>query len=182
MLRRQDSTLSRERLEQLYLEHEMNLYNVAYRYVRDAHEAQDVVQEVFVKLWQHRERIRPDTVAAYLYRSTFNMCANRHRWRKLRQFLPFGEAESEGGSGAGFAAPADPKDILDQEQESSRLERALAWLPHKQKQVLILYDVLGHSYAEVASLLQIPQGTVGSRRNKALASLKKLYAAAGKRS
>ena len=81
---RDDAALHPGALEALYVRLEGPLYNVAYRYVWDAAEAQDIVQEAFVRLWRARDRVRMQTVEALVYRIALNLARNRRRWLRLR--------------------------------------------------------------------------------------------------
>ncbi len=163
----QDS-LTRELLERLYVQHEKALYNIVYRWVWNAQEAQDLVQEGFLKLWEARSRVDSESVEAYLYRVVLNLAAKRHRWHKLRRFLP----------GITLANTADEQEErdglhhLERERAMSNIRLALNKLPHRSKQTLMLCEFSEFSYEQIAKILNIPVGTVGSRRTNALRSLR----------
>lgn len=154
-----------EWLESLYLRHERALYNVVYRWVWDENEAQDIVQETFVRLWRRRARIRLDTVEAYAYRTALNLAASRRRRMRLVSWLPL-QPEHE---------PASARDELvaglEFDADMRRLRKALDKLPAKLKQTLLLCEFSTYSYEEIGRILDIPAGTVGSRRHQALKRL-----------
>ncbi len=156
--------LSRARLESLYVELEPRLYNVVYRWIWEPEEAHEIVQEAFVRLWRMRARVRAATVEPLIWRICLNLARKRRRWRRLRVFV--------GLSPSRPAADADPEVRLRGAQRADRIREAVEALPEAQRQVVMLCHFSELSYREVAQVLQIPEGTVGSRRNAALARLR----------
>lgn len=154
--------LDRPGLERLYVENERALYNLVYRWVWNAADAQDLVQDTFVRLWQKRDAIREDSVVPLAYRIALNLAASRRRRLRLLQWLPFRSEHHD------LQACADGGETLDRETGERRVRQAVDRLPGKLKQVLFLCEFSEFSYAEVGAILHIPAGTVGSRRNKAL--------------
>ena len=147
---------------------EKPLYNLAYRWLWDAAEAQDVVQDAFLRCWKIRERVVADSFKALIFQTTLRLASNRLRRRRLWRFVPFADdtADARGGGN---------DDIL----AGSEIRRALDALPAAQKQVLLLCELGGLTYTEVAEVMNISEGTVGSRRNRALAALRERLAARG---
>jgi len=147
---------------------EQPLYNLAYRWLWDAAESQDVVQEAFLRCWRMRARIVPETFKALIYRTTLRLASNRLRRRKLWRFVPLAES--------GELAPdcAEPDTVAARE-----VRRALDRLAEPLKRVLLLSEIGGLSYKEIAAVMNIKEGTVGSRRNRAIAALRERLAAAG---
>ena len=146
---------------------EKPLYNLAYRWLWDSGESQDVVQEAFLRLWRIRDRIEAATFKALVFRTTLRLASNRVRRRKLWRFVPLADS-SEPAS----AATADSL-------AERALRDALDEIPSSLKQVLLLSELGGLSYKEIAAVMSIKEGTVGSRRNRALAALKQRLAARG---
>lgn len=143
-----------------YKSFEKPLYNVAYRWLWDAAEAQDVVQEAFLRCWRIRHRIVAETFKALIFRTTLRLASNRLRRRKLWRFVPLAEpVDPDTGNGG---------DIL----ATSALREVLAGMPEALKRVLLLSELSGLSYKEIAAVLNIREGTVGSRRNRAIAELR----------
>ena len=150
-------------LEQLYVRMERRVYNVVFRWVWSAEEAHDIVQEAFVRLWAMRARVRPETVEPLVWRIALNLARNRRRWLRLRSFFGLGEE----------AHPAPSADaVLSDTERALRVRAAVDALPEAQRSVILLTWFSELSYKEVAELLKIPEGTVGSRRNHALAALR----------
>lgn len=150
------------RLEALYLELEKPVYNVVYRWLWSPEDAHEVVQDAFAKLWQMRDRVDWETAVPLVYRIAINLASNRRRWKKLRQWVGLDQvAEPE----------AEQGDDPEARERHRAIRRAVDALPDKLRRVVLLCDVADMTYAEVGRALGIPAGTVGSRRNRALALL-----------
>jgi len=149
---------------------EKPLYNVAYRWLWDAAESQDVVQEAFLRCWRIRDRIEPDTFKALIYRTTLRLASNRVRRRKLWRFVSFAGSDRDAGE-------QGDDDVL----AAGALRRALAGVAEPLRQVLVLSELVGLSYKEIAEIMRITEGTVGSRRHRAIAELKTRLRAMGVR-
>jgi len=146
---------------ELYRALEKPLYNVVYRWLWDRMESQDVVQEAFLRCWRVRARIRPEGFKAFVFRTALNPASNRRRRKKLWRLVSFD------------ALPDEPPDVGDATAVlSPRIQRALDELPDRLKRVLVLCELAGMSYGEVAAATGVKEGTVGSRRNRALALLR----------
>lgn len=150
---------SAARLEALYVELETPVYNVVYRWLWNADDAHEVVQDAFVKLWQMRERIDWDTATPLVYRIAINLASNRRRWKKLRQWVGLEQVPEPA---------AETGDDPQARERHRAIVAAMDALPEKLRRVVLLCDVADMTYAEVGRALGIPAGTVGSRRNRAL--------------
>lgn len=158
--------LSEAEWEALYRRLEKPLYNLAYRYVWNTAEAQDIVQDAFMEIWARRERLIPETAGGYAWTTVLNLSRKHRRWRATKHFL---RGEEPLASLQAAAAPeADALHL----QEQTLLHAAIERLPEKLRSVLLLAEFSGLSYESVAQLLSIPAGTVGSRRNLALKQLR----------
>jgi RNA polymerase sigma-70 factor (ECF subfamily) len=155
-------------LERLYQQLERSLYNVVYRWVWDREEARELVQEAFVRLWRMRARVSAETVRPLIFRIALNLAANRRRWRRLWRLAGLEQLRAVASDEAG----AD--DSLAREQHRRALQNGVERLPERLRRVIVLCELGGMSYAEVAEVLRIPTGTVASRRNAALARLRQL--------
>lgn len=149
--------MDREALHALYVRLEKPLYNAVYRWVWNSEEAAEVVQEGFVRLWGMRDRVDMSTVEPLIWRITLNQAAKRHRSRKRWQTLPWMDR-----AGVAEEDPLVRQDVRD----------AVEALPEELRQVVLLCSFSGMSYAEVGEVLGIPEGTVGSRKNRAMTCLK----------
>ena len=156
----------RAALEALYTRLERPLYNVVYRRLWHREDAMDVVQETFVRLWRARGRVRVETVESMTWRIALNLASNRRRSRRLWGWVPFVVERDERGSGPSAEA------ALATAQREAAVRRAVDELPEKLRDVMLLCEFSGLSHGEVAATLDIPVGTVASRRHLAAARLR----------
>ncbi len=154
-------------LEALYARLEKPLYNVLYRRVWSREEARDLVQETFVKLWRMRRRIVPDTVEPLVYKIAINLARSRLRPKPVLRWLPLEPLAAAFSDPRGEAEPE-----LARDEARTRLREAVLALPEDLRDVVLLCEFSGMSYRQVAEALAIPEGTVGSRRNRALKRLR----------
>ena len=153
-------TEGRERFASVFRERYRELYGLGYRLLGDHGEAEDVVQETFLKLDGHPVLERPDDeVAAWLRRVLLNTAYNRLRGQRratarLDRAARAQRAEDETDAGA-----APLLDVLRAEQQRA-VRQALASLPERQRACLLLRHA-GYSYAEIAATLDLAVGSVG---------------------
>jgi RNA polymerase sigma factor (sigma-70 family) len=159
-------TLTRVSLENLYLELEKPLFNVVFRYVWNKEEAQDLVQESFVRLWNMRDRVEMVTVKPLVYKICQNLAASSLRRKKILTFLSLDKAEE---------SRAKDNHNPEQKEEIQLLKKLINELPAKLKKTILLTEFSNMTYDEIGNSLGIPAGTVGSRRNKALNTIKEKF-------
>jgi RNA polymerase sigma-70 factor (ECF subfamily) len=137
--------------EQLVREHEARMYTLAARVLGSREEAADAVQEALIRAWLALPKFRGDArFSTWLYRIVVNAA---HDVRSKRRDRPVEEPPD----------PADPRDRFAEQELSGELQRALNALDESYRVAIVLYDVLGCSYAEVAEMTGVPEGTVKSR-------------------
>jgi len=143
--------------------HERGLYNVAYRYVWNADDARDLVHDAFVRLWGKRAHLDWERASGLAYRTVLGLAANRRRTSSLRRIL-----------GATVTAPAQPAidDQLDDARRDDAVRRAIDRLPERLRRVLVLCTFSDLDHAAIGALLEIPAGTVGSRRTEAVTKIR----------
>jgi RNA polymerase sigma-70 factor (ECF subfamily) len=155
-------------LAELIRRHQRRLYQVAYRLLKDPLEAEDALQEVFLKVYEHAHRFEPKaTVSAWLHRITANHCLNRLRQRYPQESLDREDAPSIPDSGA------TPLQALEEQDLSRRLEQLLANLPENQRRALILKRFAGLSYQEIADEMGLSSQAVDGLLKRARQYLKK---------
>ena len=157
--------MSEADLEQLYARLRKPVYNVVYRWTWNADEAQDVVQEAFVRLWRMRGRVRPATAEPLLYKIALNLASSRRRRRRLWRWLPLEPFED-------LRVQAGPDVSVTRNEEHGRLRAAVLSLPEELRRVVMLCEFSDLTQTEIADILSIPAGTVGSRRHRALRMLR----------
>jgi RNA polymerase sigma-70 factor (ECF subfamily) len=144
--------------ERLFDEHKNLVYKTAYLILDDPSEAEDALQEIFLRAYRYLGRYDPSKGAftTWIYRISVNHCLSQRR--RLARFLPWRER---------IDASVDAT-IEDDFAESQRLQNALTELSPKLRAILVLRFFLDLSYAEMAQVLEIPLGTVKSRLHLAL--------------
>ena len=142
--------------------------------VRDQHLAQDVTQEALVRLWQHRDRVESETARFWLRRTTHNLCIDRLRRRRSSPEVATElQEEISPDTGAGPARLAESAEL------GTKIEQALLSLPERDRAVLILREIEGLPYAEIADAVQIPLGTLKARLHRAREQLRARLLRAG---
>jgi RNA polymerase sigma-70 factor (ECF subfamily) len=157
--------LDRPTLERLYVKLEKPMFNVVYRWLWSAGEAQDVVQEAFLKVWSVRDAVDPATVEPLLYRTALNLASNRRRSWRLWRWVGLDAA------GAEASPEATTEEALAGAETRRRVRAAIEALPERLRQVILLSEYSELSHQQIGAALGIPPGTVGSRRHAALAAL-----------
>jgi RNA polymerase sigma-70 factor (ECF subfamily) len=163
------SGLDQQAFDGLYQRLERPLYNVVYRRLWHVQDSHDVVQEAFVRLWGMRARVRQATVEPLVWRIALNLASTRARRRRLWGWWSRGDddlAELADTTAEADAQLADHERVL-------HVRAAVEALPEKLRDVVMLCEFSGLSYAEVGAVLGIPAGTVGSRRHAGLAALRR---------
>lgn len=144
------------------------LYNTALRMTRNAQDAEDLVQETYLKAFRHYEKFQPGTnLKAWLFKIMKNTFINDYRKRQLAPpESDFAEIEESFES---QLSEEVTRQIKNPEQEALEnvldedVQRALDELPADYRMVVLLADVEGFAYREIAEILDIPVGTVMSR-------------------
>jgi len=160
-LKKSDRAVVRE----IFLRYHAVLCRVSFRIVNDKEEAKDVVQEVFIKVWQHRESLNIEfSLEAYLRRAVVNTSLNRMESR--RKFTNDSLESVFVNQGEPSADPSDEKEL------SAQLDQALEKLPVRTKAVFTLIRFEDMSYREVAEVLGISMKAVEKEMMKALKLLR----------
>ena len=158
--------MNQAELEALYTRLEKPLYNVMYRQVWNRETSRDLVQETFVRLWRMRRKVVLDTVEPLAYRIALNLAKSKLRRRKILRWASLEPiAES-------ISTTDDTARDLEHGEDRTRLRQAVMDLPDDLRRVVLLCEFTGMNYGQVGEALGIPEGTVGSRRNRALKKLK----------
>ncbi|HEY8155230.1 MAG TPA: sigma-70 family RNA polymerase sigma factor [Myxococcota bacterium] len=139
------------------------------RMLRDAAGAEELVQEVFLRVHGARQRYQPEArFSTWLYRIATNLALNElRRPRRREPHASWGEPDGPELAGEGSAA----EDALDAKRLAARVERELARLPERQRAALCLSAVEGLSYAEVAEALEISESAVKALVHRARTAL-----------
>ncbi|GIV96914.1 MAG: RNA polymerase subunit sigma-24 [Herpetosiphonaceae bacterium] len=158
----------------LVKQYEGRVYGLAYRMLGDPDAAADVAQETFFSAYRHLRSFRGGSFSAWLLRIATNACYDQLRARKRRQTISIDAAGDD---------PDDPPLQLQDQGEgpdaaalraelAGEIQRGLLTLPEEQRVILILSDIQGLSYEEIAEVTGTQLGTVKSRLSRARAKLR----------
>jgi len=151
------------------------LFNTVYRLVDNADDAADVVQEAFISAYQSLESFKGDSqFFTWLYRIAMNAAISLKRKRKAAISIETGSKGDLSIDPIDETAFNQPGDLLEQREEEAQLLDALNKLSPEHKAVLILKDIEGQKYEEIAEILQVPVGTIRSRLHRARVELREL--------
>ena len=168
--------------ERLVEENQNKVYSLALRLVGDREEASDLAQEAFLKAWQGLKSFQGESsFATWIYRLTTNVCIDYLRRQKRRQGVT--AAVSLDDEDSGWVEPGDweqdPQRKLERSERARALARALEELPEHQRRPLVLREISGLSYQEIAQALELDLGTVKSRIARARLALRKILISDG---
>lgn len=149
------------------------VYNTAYRLLGDPDAAADAAQEAFLSAFQGIKGFRGGSFKVWLLRITTNACYDELRRRQRcpissLQTLPVPEEEPSSLPGE----PEAPEELVLRHETQVIIQQGLLTLPPEQRAVLILSDIQGLSYEEIAQVMRISLGTVKSRLSRARAHLR----------
>jgi RNA polymerase sigma-70 factor (ECF subfamily) len=174
----------------LIAQYHQPLYSLIARSLQDPADASDITQEVFIKVFRNIRSFHGDaSLRTWLYRIALHEASNQRRWwsRHKRQevametpYCPRCEADAESEGQPLGATLADggcsPFDHAAQEQVRHRVESALRQVPEAFRTVVVLREIEGFTYEEIAEILQVNLGTVKSRLTRGRAALRGLLA------
>jgi len=151
------------------------LFSTIYRLVESAEDAQDVAQEAFLNAYQSLDSFKGDSLFfTWLYRIAVNTAISHRRKRRVLARIDLGRGDD------GLADPADPSEVnrpghaIEQVEQEQKIHQALARLSPEHRAVLVMKDLEGQKYEEMADALEVPIGTIRSRLHRARLELREL--------
>lgn len=154
--------------EALVIAHQHRVFGVALRMLRNRAEAEEVAQEVFLRVHRAIDDFRGEAkLSTWLYAITSRLCLNRLASGERRM-----AREGEETLAHLASRDDDPADTMERSELETALRRAIAGLPDERRIVVVLRDVEGLSYEEIAAALDLPLNTVRSRLHRARMDLK----------
>ena len=144
--------------EEVARDHGRTIYNFAYRLTGNPSDAGDLVQEVLLRVRRGLGSYTPGSFEGWLWRITRNAFLDEMRRRKRRATVPFPE-DDRGHEGT----TPEPYEVLAEVRLSRDVQAALLRLPYDFREAVVLCDVVGLTYDEIAEAVGIPVGTVRSR-------------------
>jgi len=158
--------------EQIVEDHSARVYRLAYRLTGNAHDAEDLTQEVFVRVFRSLHTFQPGTFEGWLHRITTNLFLDGARRKSRIRF----DALPEDADNRLPSSALTPDVAFANQMFDADIETALAALPPDFRAAVVLCDVEGLSYEEIADVLGVKMGTVRSRIHRGRALLRKALA------
>ncbi|MBP5094170.1 MAG: sigma-70 family RNA polymerase sigma factor [Abditibacteriota bacterium] len=170
-----------EAFDELIRKYEKRVYNFAYRLTGNSSDAADVAQEAFIRAYRSVKSFRGDSsFTTWMYRITTNIYLDMRKKASFGKVVSIEERaeKKESGRSAEIADPAPPPEELAITEERRKIIRdAVNSLPEQHRIVITLFRFEERTYEEIASILNIPVGTVKSRINRAGLALAKILQA-----
>ena len=149
-------------------------YRLALRVLRDEEQARDACQEAFLKAYLNLKRFEGrSSFYTWLYRLVMNLCLDMKRRDRSNRYIDVpepgdleriaGSEQAENAPGGWTSRSEDPVEAIERKELRAAMGRAIEQLPSSARETLLLREVEGLSYAEIAQVLEIPKGTVMSR-------------------
>lgn len=157
----------------LILQYQNLAFSTAYRMLQDENAAADAVQESFIKAFRALPSFQGGNFKSWLMRIVVNNCYDVLRIRQRQATTSLDAAQEEHEPVAYLVDQSEgPLDYVERMELNQQLEQGIRALPDDQRTVLVLCDVHGYSYEEIAEMTGFPMGTVKSRINRARTKLR----------
>ncbi len=160
--------------EQIVNSYARRIYNLSYRYTNRRDEAEDLTQEILIRVYQNLKSYRADagSFQNWLLKVGRNLIIDHYR--QTRRFQPAAGSEEMEGMNLSDDRAVSPQRSVEREEAARFLRDGLDALAPELKEAVILRDIEGMAYLEIAELLGIPEGTVKSRINRGRIELARL--------
>lgn len=166
---------SHQAYNRLVMEYQESALMLAYRLLRNRQDAEDIVQNAFIKVWEELSTFRGDSkFSSWLYRIVYNLSLNRIKSRSLRTFLRISQEYDEEDYSS-IEIPDDnenPEEVLIRNERKELLEKAVKKLPTKQRAIFVMRMEQGLTNSEIAEITGKSEGSVKANFSFALAKLK----------
>ena len=157
---------------QLVIRHQDHLFALVYRLVPDPDQAADAVQEAFFSAYRSMASFRGGSVRSWLGRIAVNAALDMQRARRRRPAQPYPEFEDDSWQPPA-ESDAEPESRTLAVERSRVLAQALDALPFEQRNCIVLFDVAGYDYEEIAGIMRVSVGTVKSRIHRGRLALRR---------
>ncbi len=158
--------------EEIVRDHSARVYRLAYRLTGNAHDAEDLTQDVFIRVFRSLHRFQPGTFEGWLHRITTNLFLDGARRRQKIRF----DGLAEGSDDRLASSWPNPSQQLDDADLDHDVAAALAALAPTFRAAVVLCDIEGLTYEEIAEVLDLKIGTVRSRIHRGRAQLREALA------
>ncbi|MBM7582584.1 RNA polymerase sigma-70 factor (ECF subfamily) [Caldicoprobacter guelmensis] len=159
-----------EELVSLYAK---KIYNYCYRMTNNKEDAEDLAQEVFIKVYKNLKSFKGNSkISTWIYRIAYNTCIDKYKKGSKVDTVSLNPGKDEDAVGIELVSgdPLPEEEVIKKERYR-KLQACIAALKPEYKTVIILRDIQNYSYEEIAEILQVPLGTVKSHISRARAAL-----------
>ncbi len=167
--------------EQLIESYQRKIFNIAFRMLGNYDDAGDLTQEVLIRIYKSiRSFKEQSSFSTWIYRITTNVCLDELRKRKNKKVVSLDdEIRLEDGEMKRQIESGDPspEETVETEELKKFVDDSIAQLSEEHRMVIVLRDIQGFSYEEIAEIIKCPAGTVKSRINRARQALKNILKA-----
>ncbi len=163
--------------QELVERHKLSVLNLCYKFTNNSTDAEDLAQDVFVRIFQAAKRYEPKaSFTTWMYRIAANRCLNFQRRKKLLSFFSIDQnnhnKDSHEYKVPELSTTDRPDEDFEKKERQKLVQKAIRALPESQRMVVILYRYHELSYKEISNVLQISVSAVESRLHRAKHNLK----------
>ncbi|MCX7748555.1 MAG: sigma-70 family RNA polymerase sigma factor [Clostridia bacterium] len=167
-----------EAFEKLIGEYQKKVFNIAFRMVGNHDDASEIAQEVFLKVYKSLKSFKEEaSFSTWIYRITTNVCLDELRKKKNKKVISLDE-EIKAQDGEMKRQVVDDSPTPEMAVEGKIIRKAVSdsikMLSEEHRIVIVMRDIQGFSYEEIAKVLKCPEGTIKSRINRARQSLREI--------
>lgn len=169
-----------EAFDRLMELHQSRIYNLAFRMTGSREDAYDITQDTFLRAYNALPRFRGESsFSTWIYRIGCNICLDEIKRRSRQKVRVISSTVQTEAGGEEYDlidrtgdSSSDPQEIYEQRERQRLIQKTIATLPEHHRSVVVLCDLQGEPYEEIAQILGISIGTVKSRLNRARLTLK----------
>lgn len=152
--------------EEIISLHEQSVYRIALRYTKNENDALDISQETFIKVYRALASFKGDSaLSTWIYRIASNVCIDYIRKNSKSSEVPLYKTDDDGNTyDIGVESTiGNPAQAFETMETICEITNALEKLSDEHKEIIVLRDIEGFSYTEIADILELEEGTVKSR-------------------
>lgn len=156
--------------DELVARHQDRIYTAVTRFCGNPEDAADIVQRAFINAFRKIQEFAGDSAfSTWVYRIAFNQAISFRRENRRTTVSIYAKDDEKAVEPA---VESNPSEKLEGEETQKKVQQALETLEEGDRQIILLKDLQGHSYDDIAAIMQIPKGTVRSRLHRARLELK----------
>ena len=161
--------------EELIGRYEKKVYSICYRFIGNHADASDLAQETFIRIYKSLPRFRGEsTFLTWVYHITANICRDFLRKESKVNIISLDESKPDRNLEKVITEQNEPLEIVEGKETEDQIRRIMASLPDEYRLILIMRELQGFSYEEIAKATNCPEGTVKSRINRARQALREI--------